>query len=167
MVLSRNRFFALLLIIVIAPAFIIKSTWLLRAKKTEGVFSFESPGSPLEQIRLSYSVVYFKLGKDTIWFNGASHLGLPEDTPVPVWYMPGNPHEAIVGTFFGIWGSTVIYSVIPFLFLLVIFIHPEIVPRGARLRIVNRKPFVLLVGVPAVETRPLPAFGDAYHKNRY
>ncbi|THU40769.1 hypothetical protein FAM09_01250 [Niastella caeni] len=84
-------------------------------------------------------------GKDTIWFKGPGYYHLQEGAVVPVRYLTGNPAGARVDTFKSIWFDTIIYGGIPFLILLVIFLHPEIVPFRSKVMVSRRKPFVRVV----------------------
>jgi hypothetical protein len=145
MVVSRTKFFLALFLLFITPLVLYKVVWLLQSKKTTGIFAFESYGPALDQIRFPYSMLYFKLGKDTVWFRGPAHLQLKSGDLTPVRYLAGNPSNARLDTFKAIWAGTVIYGGIPFLILLVIFLHPEIVPYRKKVMLKWKKPFVLVV----------------------
>src|SRR5437016_12470072 len=129
MVVHRTKFFLALFFILIIPLLANKIFWLIHSQKTEGIYAFKGGGNALDQIRQSFSVIYFKHGRDTVWFNGPGFLNLQRGTIVPIRYQPANPSNAMVDTFFSIWTSTLIYGGIPLLILFVIFLHPEVVPR--------------------------------------
>lgn len=145
MVLSRTQFFLAFILLLITPLLTYKVIWLLRAKKTTGVFVVESYGPALDQIRFPYSIIYFIAGKDSVFFKGPPKLGLPEKASVPVLYQPGNPTDARLDSFGGIWTGTIIYGGIPLLFLLVILLHPHIVPYKSSIMLTKSKPFIRVV----------------------
>ena len=145
MVIPRTKFFLALILIFITPLVLSKAIWLLRSKKTTGVFAFESHGPALDQIRFAYSVFYFIHGKDTIWFKGPGDLKLAENVVVPVRYLAGNPANAKLDSFTAMWGGTFVYGGIILLVLLVISLHPEIVPYRAKVSVTLSKPFLRVV----------------------
>jgi hypothetical protein len=143
--MSRTKFFLALAFLFVTPLVLYKAIWLLRSKTTTGKLAFESYGPALDQIRFPYSMIYFKNGKDTVWFKGPGNLQMKAGDIVPVRYLPGNPGNAKVDTFKSIWAGTLIYGGIPCLFLLVIFLHPEIVPYRAKVILTRKPPFVRLL----------------------
>jgi len=143
--MHRAKFFLGLILLFITPLLLSKTIWLLRSKKTTGIFAFENYGPALDQIRFPYSILYFKLGKDTVWFRGPGKLHLKPGDIVPVRYLASNPSNARLDTFKAIWAATVIYGGVPFLILLVIFLHPEIVPYRKSVQLIARKPFIRVV----------------------
>ena len=145
MVMPRTKFFLALFLLFITPLVLYKTIWLLQSKKTTGTFAFESYGPALDQIRFPYTMIYFMVGKDTVWFKGPGLLNLKPGDLVPVRYLPRNPSNAKLDTFKSIWFGTIIYGGIPFLILLVIFLHPEIVPYRNKVMVRWKKPFVWVV----------------------
>jgi len=102
-------------------------------------------GSAGEQIKLSYSFVYFTYGNQKIWFEGPGHMDLKEGTIVPIRYQVNDPADAKVDTFFGLWADTVVYCGEPFVMLIFIFLHRGIFPPGSRIRLMFKKPFLQIV----------------------
>lgn len=144
MLIRRTVFFLMLsffLVLLIASGKII---WVLQSEKTTGVFSFEGKGNALEQIRLTNSFIYFRHGKDTVWFKGPAGLHLAEGSPISVRYNPVDPSDAKVNTFFGIWGGTVVYCSLPLLVLLVLMVHPHIIPYHSVILLSRKRPFMQL-----------------------
>jgi hypothetical protein len=90
-------------------------------------------------------MIYFKVGKDTIWIKGPSGLGLREDAVVSVRYLPSNPDNAKLDSFQSIWGAIAVFGGIPLGILLVIFLHPEIVPYRSKVWVALHKPFLRVV----------------------
>lgn len=145
MVIHRAKFFLALFSLIIIPLLVNKIIWLARSQKAEGIFGFNSKGNALDQIPQSYSILFFKYGKDTIWFNGPGNLSFEEGAAIPIRYQTSNPSDVKLNTFLGIWGATAIWGGIPLLVLLVICAHPEIVPYSASLRLMRRKPFIVII----------------------
>lgn len=145
MVMSRTKFFLALFSLLIVPLLSYKLIWLLRSKKATGIFAFEGRGNALDQMRFPYSDIYFKNGKDTVWFKGPGSLHLKPGTAVPVRYLPGNPADAKIDTFKALWGATAVYGGIPLLILLVICLHPEIIPYKAKVILTRKSPYVRLL----------------------
>ena len=145
MIVRRTTFFLGLFLLVFMVLAGSKLVWLMQAKRTTGYFAFQGRGNALEQIRLPFSEIYYTLGHDTIWFRGPGKLNFRSNTPVTVWYQPGDPKDAKVGTFFGLWSNTAVYGGIVLLIMLAVFIHPAIVPRHARLRLSFKKPFIQIM----------------------
>lgn len=145
MTVTKIRFFLLAALLVAAPFVLYKACWLLRSRRVEGVFSFVGHGQAGDQVRLDYSVCWFPLGKDTIWFNGAGNLPFHEGEPIPVRYQVDDPGDARVDVFAAIWGDTVVYGGIPLFVLLMMWLHPQVVPRGKEVRITWKRPFIVLV----------------------
>ncbi len=54
----------------------------------------------------TYPVIWFKSGKDTIFFNGNVNIPLKPDEKVSVRYKTDNPSDAKVNSFTCIWGDT-------------------------------------------------------------
>lgn len=145
MTIHRTIFFLALSVIFLIFIAGRKVIWFLQSEKTTGIFSFEERGNALEQLRITNSIIYFKHGKDTVWFNGPAGLGLSEGAAIPVRYNPANTADAKVDTFYGIWGGTVIYSSLPLLVLLVLVLHPHIIPYRSRILLTRKKPFIQVV----------------------
>ncbi len=145
MVMHKTAFFLLLLFLSTAPFGICRVIWLLHSRRAEGWMGFKGMGYAGDQIPLSYSVIYFRYGKDTVWFNSMANPPLQRGQRVPVRYQVGNPSDARVDLFVGIWGDIVVYAGIPVLMLLVLFVHRAVVPWGARVRLTRRKPFIEVI----------------------
>lgn len=144
MIIQRTIFFLVLSVFFVLLISSGKVIWFLRSEKTTGVFSFEGRGNALEQIRITNSFIYFRHGKDTVWFNGPAGLNVPEGAAIPVRYNPANPSDAKVNTFFGIWGGTVVYCSLPLLVLLVLVVHPHIIPYRSVILLSRKRPFMQL-----------------------
>jgi hypothetical protein len=145
MIIHRTKFFLALFLLYITPLVLYKSIWLIQSKKATGKFAFESHGNALDQMRFPYSEIYFKHGNDTIWFKGPAGLHLKAGDMVPVRYLISNPSNARLNSFKAIWGATVVYGGIPFLVLLAISLHPEIIPYRKKVKLTLEKPFVWVV----------------------
>jgi hypothetical protein len=143
MVLHRHMFFLILFALIIVPAVAYRVIWLATAKKVQGVFYMEGHGNALEQVRSSYSYIWFKHGKDTVWFEGLGNMNYKEGEKVPVLYHEDHPSAARVDNFLSVWGATTIYGGIPVVVLLLLFLHPHIIPYDARLRLCRQKPYIL------------------------
>lgn len=92
-----------------------------------------------------YAVIWFIVGKDTVWFNGRNDILFEEGEQVPVRYQQKDPADAKLNVFLAIWGDTLIYGGIPVLMLLVIFLHPQIVPYRSKIRLNTTRPFIMIV----------------------
>lgn len=145
MVIRRNTFFLSLFAILLIAFAAGKLWWLTHAKKTTGVFVYQGRGNALEQFRQIDYDAYYRLGDDTIRFKGEGNPRIKQNTVVPVLYQPANPQDARVYTFISFWGKTVTNGGILFAVLLVIFLHPAIVPRKSKLHLSLRSPFIQLV----------------------
>jgi hypothetical protein len=145
MLIHRTLFFLAIALFLILPHVTLKVIWLLASEKTTGVFYLHGRGNALDQIRTTNSYIYFKHHKDTIWFSDIGNLKINEGDEVPVVYQKRNPSDAKVNTFMSIWGTTVFYSGVPLLILLVTAIHPGIIPYSSKLRLTIKKPFVQII----------------------
>lgn len=145
MVVRRSLFFLVLfsVIFLIYPGRTL--LWLLRSEKTMGVFVYQYEGNALDQFRENLFEVYFKYGKDTVVFKEPGRLPLHKGDLMPVRFLPQHPEVAKTATFRSLWGSSVSYGGIFFAVLLAVFLHPEVVPRRARLKLTGKKPFIKLV----------------------
>jgi hypothetical protein len=118
--------------------------WLLRSVKTNGIVRFtgkEYSG----QMTHEYAVVTFKTGTQTIWFNGYDNVLFPRRQVIPVLYQPNNPADARIDVFVAIWADTLVYACIPAVILMVLFLHPAIIPRQSKIRLMAKRPFIRLV----------------------
>lgn len=89
----------------------------------------------------TYPVIWFKSGMDTIYFNGNVNIQLKPGELVSVRYRTANPSDAKVNSFICIWGDSLAYELGPFLIFLVIFFHPDLVPKHAKVEL-GSKPWV-------------------------
>jgi hypothetical protein len=145
MILSRNSFFLLLFGIFLLPLPLYKIFWLLNSNETAGTFYFTGHGNLGSVFGIStYPVIRFPLGKDTIIFNGNVNVPLNPDEKVSVRYQRIDPADAKLNTFSCLWGDTLAYELGPFLILLVVFFHPDLVPKQSSIQ-VSRKPFLKLL----------------------
>jgi hypothetical protein len=142
--LSKIRLFLLLGLMVVGPLVGHKLLWLWHSRRVAGVYSFKGLGSAGDQVALDYSICWFPLGTDTVWFNGVGNLPFPEGAAIPIRYEVDDPRDAKIDIFPAIWGDTIVYGGIPLFLLLMIYLHPKIVPRGRKIRVVWRRPFLLL-----------------------
>jgi hypothetical protein len=145
MILSRNSFFLLLCAIFLLPIPIYKLIWLVTARTTTGTMYFTGHGNLGSVLGIStYPVIWFKSGKDTIYFNGNVNVELKSGEQVSVRYQPANPSDAKVNSFICIWGDSLAYELGPFLILLVIFFHPDLVPKHAKV-VMGKKQWVKII----------------------
>ena len=145
MVIRQITLFVSIVALYVTPVVVPRIIWLSRSQKTKGVFSFEGMGSAGEQIKLSYCFVYFMYGNQKIWFEGPGHMDLKEGTIIPVRYQKNNPADAKVDTFLGLWADAAVYCGEPFVMLILIFLNRGIFPRGSRIRLMFKKPFIQIV----------------------
>src|SRR5450432_134456 len=142
MILSRNSFFLVLFCLFLLPLPLYKLFWLARSKETTGSLYFIGHcnlGSVLGTS--TYPVIRFQTGKDTVIFNGNVNIPLRPDEKVSVRYQRNDPSDAKVNTFSCIWGDTMAYELGPFLILLVIYFHPDLVPKKSKI-LLGKKPLV-------------------------
>ena len=145
MTLTRSAFFLALTGLIVLPFLGYKLWWLLDSRGTRGVMAFVGQGEAGEQVRLDYTVIYFRVGKDTVWFNGMGNLNYKPDDSIPVRYRPSDPSDAKVDIFAATWGDTLVYSGIPALMLLAVSLHPQVVPYRSRIRLLASSPFLRIV----------------------
>ena len=145
MAISKPIFFAALAILVAAPFWTVRALWVMRSEKTQGVYAFAGNGFAGDQVRLDYSIISFRAARMEIWFNGIGNLPYKSGQPVPVRYQPDNPYDARVDIFAAIWGDVLVYSGIPVAMLLAMFLHPNVVPWGSRLRLTRQKPYLQIL----------------------
>jgi hypothetical protein len=144
MLISRTRFFLAAFILLITPFLLYKIGWLIRSEKVIGTMSFVGK-SYTGQLSHVYSVIWFMNGKDTIWFNGMDEILYEKGERVPVRFIPSDPSSARIDTFSSIWADVLGFGGVPALMLLLVFLHPDIVPRQSKIRLVARKPFIQIV----------------------
>ena len=142
MILSRNSFFALLAVLILLPLILYKLVWLAGTRETTGTMYFAGHGNLGSVLGISsYPVIWFRSGSDTIFFNGNVNIPLRPDEKVSVRYQRGNPSDAKVNSFTCIWGDTLAYELGPFLILMIVYFHPDLVPKKKRI-LVGKKPFL-------------------------
>ena len=145
MIIRRSIFFLTLALLIILPVLTVKLIWIAGTKTTTGIKAFEGMGNALDQLRATYSVIYFKHGQDTVWFNSPTDLSYRPGDLVPVRYRIADPSDARMNTLTGIWVGSLIYGSIPLILILLIFLHPQIVPRRSRISLSGKKPFIALL----------------------
>lgn len=144
MTLSRNLFFGALLLLLL-PFYIPRIIWLYRSEPITGEVSFTGKNQT-GQFMHTYAVVYFTVNDSAYWFNGPDNMLYEEGTKVPVRYRPSYPPDARLDNFFSVWGDLLVYTGIPFVLFLLLYVHPDIVPYGKRIRIARSKPFLMIEG---------------------
>ena len=92
----------------------------------------------------TYPVIQFRVGVDSFTFDGNVNIPFRVGEVVPVRYQRNNPEDAKINLFTSIWGDTLAYELAPFLILLVIFFHPDLIPKKASI-LLGRKPFIKLL----------------------
>ena len=145
MILSRNSFFLILLCIFLLPLPLYKLFWLAGSRETTGTLYFIGHGNLGSVLGIStYPVIWFLSGKDTIFFNGNVNIPLKPEEKVSVRYQRNDPSDAKVNTVSCIWGDTLAYEFGPFLIFLIVFFHPDLIPKKAKI-LIGKKPFLKFV----------------------
>lgn len=148
MVFSRTQFFLLLLVLIIFPFYASKLIWLSRSQKTAGRVWFMGHTLELNGSISQHHVILFIVGNDSITFNAISNVGFKVGDNVPVRYITSDPTDAKINTPFFIWADTCLYSLLPALFLLIVFLTPArldpLIPWRAKIKI-GRAPFIKVV----------------------
>jgi hypothetical protein len=133
MILTRNAFFLILFALLVLPLPIYKAIWLITTRETTGEMYFEGHGNLGSVLGISsYPVIRFQLGRDTIFFNGNVNIPLKTGEKVSIRYQQSNPTDAKLNNFSCIWGDTLAYDFAPFLIFLVIFFHPDLLPKKSK-----------------------------------
>lgn len=143
--MHKTLFFLFLTVLIIIGFLIPKVIWLAKAHHTIGTLAFKGLGFAGDQIREDYSVICFRVGNDTVWFNGLGNIDFRAGEPVPVRYQPSDPTDARVDIFAGIWGDTLINAGIPILMLLALYIHPKVIPWGRRVKLTLKHPYIKII----------------------
>jgi hypothetical protein len=149
MLLSKNQFFFGLLFLLLAPFIIVNSVWLLRSQKATGKVQGIGEHMGMNLGPSTYALVSFRVANDTVWFQGMDQEYKYGDV-VPVRYIPSHPSDAKIATLLSIWGDTLAYGAVPFIFWIVCFLSKDLVPATSRVRI-GKKPFIQII--PAHPTR--------------
>ncbi len=149
MLLSKNRFFLLLIAVFIVPFIAQKLIWLAGSKKTTGELYFIGHGDLGSALGIStYPVIRFEAGKDTIEFKGNINPGFKPGEKIPVRYQQNNPADARIDSFVAIWMSSLAYALLPALSLLVLYFIPErfdpVIPKGSKV-LIGKRPFIKII----------------------
>lgn len=143
MTLTKNRFFGLLLLLLL-PFFVPRMIWVLKSQLITGEASFTGK-EQTGQYMHTYAVVTFTVNDSAYWFNGPDNLLYQEGEKIAVRYQPHHPQDARINTFISLWGDLLVYTGIPFFLFLLLYIHPEVFPRRKKIRISGSAPFLALV----------------------
>ena len=148
MILSRNIFFLLLLVLFTSPFIISKLVWLSNSTATTGKVWFIGKTITLNGAISSHNVILFTVGKDSINFEAPINIPFKEGDPIPVRYASDDTSDAKINTFIRVWGDTLIYCLWPALVLLVIYLIPPsldpIIPRRSKI-FLNRKNIIKIL----------------------
>lgn len=145
MEISKPIFFVALAVLIAGPFWTVRAIWVMRSVKTQGVFGFAGNGFAGDQVKQDYSDISFEVGKKEVWFNGLGNLGYKPGQRISIRYRPDDPYDARVDIFAAIWGDILVYSGIPVFLLAVLFLHPQVVPWGSRLRLTSTPPFIQIL----------------------
>src|SRR5579863_4450056 len=148
MQLNRTQFFLLLFIVLIGPFIIYKIYWLCNSRHTTGIVYFIGHTLELQGGISTHRVIMFKTDKSTITFNAGMFDPCKPGDSVPVLYQKNNPSDARENLTSRIWGDTLVYSLLPLLVLLVIFLTPDsldpLIPKKSKI-ILGKKAFIRIV----------------------
>jgi hypothetical protein len=149
MLLTRNQFFLILFLIVIAPFLLTRLVWLANANKTKGKMAFVGHGDFGSALGTStYAVIDFKVGGKTFSINSDLNSDLPRGEIVEVLYQKNDPADGIVNDFYSIWAKIIAYALFPVLVVVVLFIMPEkmdpIIPRKSKI-FFGKKPMIKII----------------------
>jgi len=141
---GKTTFMLILGALIVLPFFIYKMIWLYNSIPATGTMSFM--GKTLNgQFSSEYPVIRFNTnGKNTVFFNGNEGAEFKVGELVSIRYQKNNFADARINQFTGIWLDTILYAIVPFTVLLVIFLHPGIIPRKSKI-IVGKKPFIQII----------------------
>src|ERR1700722_4810247 len=90
MVMGRNGFFLLLLLVCVAPFYLYKICWLCTSRPTTGVGGFVGHTLELHGDISEHLVILFGVGNDSVWFNTGTNYG-KVGARIPVRYQKNNP----------------------------------------------------------------------------
>lgn len=97
------------------------------------------------QFMKTYPVIKFSsTGSDTVFFNGTDELLLMPGEAVQVRFRKNEPADAKINSFTGLWLDTFIYAAVPFLFLMIVYLHKDIIPRRSEV-VLGKKPFIKIL----------------------
>jgi hypothetical protein len=145
MIISRNTFFLILFAIINLPIPVYKLIWLATTKETKGTMYFTGHGNLGSVLGIStYPVIWFKAGRDTVFFNGNVNIPLKEGERVSVRYQKNDPTDAKINSFSCIWGDSLAYEFGPLLIFIIIFFHQDLVPKKSKV-ILGRNPLIRFV----------------------
>ena len=139
MSVSRTKLFIFILAVFFLPLIAVKLIWIARSIPTQGIYSFKGMGHALDQMRPSYTVLYFKHAGDTIWFHGPPMPDVQPGEIIPVRYQPNDPTDVRVATMIGLWGGMPFYCGLILCVLLVIFFTKDVFPRGSNIRLMKNR----------------------------
>lgn len=141
MVMGRNGFFLLLLLVCVVPFYGYKICWLCTSRRATGVGWFVGHTLELNGAVTAHLVVLFQVGGDSVWFNAETRLGNVGER-IPVRYQRNDPSDARVDVPLAIWGDTVVNSLLPVGVMLILFLTPNrfdpLIPWGCRVVIGGR-----------------------------
>lgn len=148
MVLGRTLFFLLLALVLVFPFYGAKMLWLIHSRKATGIVWFVGHTLELNGSISQHLVILFRVGNDSITFNTGGNQGFKTGDKVPIRYQRADPPDARIDSPFAIWADTVVNSLLPELFLLVLFLTPNrfdpLIPWKAKVRI-GGKPVIKII----------------------
>jgi hypothetical protein len=141
-VLNRNQFFLLLLILLLGPFVGYKLIWIAKSRKTLGIMEFTGHDNLGSALGIStYPVIRFRAGRDSVEFRGNIDLPLKRGESIFVRYQKNDPPDAKINMPICLWGDTLAYILLPSLFLLVLYLKPDIIPKKSKVKF-GRYPFI-------------------------
>ena len=148
MLLTRLKFFIILFVFLVAPFYAHKMLWLIHSQKTTGTVYFMGHSLEVNGSITAHLVIQFRAGRDSISFNADPNFGYGRGDLVSVRYQKDHPSDARVNTFPHIWGDTIIYSLLPLLILIVLFLTPDrldpLIPKKSNI-LIGTKPFLKII----------------------
>lgn len=141
--IRRLPFIALLLLLFVCPFYLVNWIWLMRSDKINGTAVFQGK-EYTGQLVHNYTVVMFVVKKDTFFFNTSDNIFFEAGTAIPVRYQIKNPTDAKPGTWSGIWMESIFYSAMPLLVILILLVHPSLIPYRSSLRLCGKPPFIFI-----------------------
>ena len=147
---SRARFFLLLFLLLAGPFLAPRLLWLAGSRHTIGTVAFVGHDGLGSALGIStYPVIFFQLGKDSIFFNGMNGYGYKPGDRVPVRYRLNHPEDALIDQPLSLWGQTGVSLLLPVIVWLVILLTPArfdpLIPPHSKLLIQWKKPFIKVI----------------------